>query len=260
MTQGHSLEVSDLAVNFGGVAAINGVSFVGAAGKITGLIGPNGAGKTTTFNVCTGQVKPNGGSVTLNGVRLEGQSPSKRAQMGLGRTFQRIELCDSLTVFENVSSGPEALLAGRQAWRQLWAPPRERAKVADRAMQALDHCQIAHLRKRTTGELSTGERRLVELARAVASEFRYLLLDEPSSGLDEDETVMLGSVLLDCCTRTQMGMLVIEHDMALIRQTCVTTHVLEFGRIIESGATDSVLAGEIVRAAYLGVEVTDQSA
>ena len=239
------LEVDGLSVRFGGLIAVRDVSLRAPAGVITGLIGPNGAGKTTTFNACTGAVT-SAGSILLGGQRLEGLSVAQRAQRGLGRTFQRIELFDAMTVGQNVAMGPEALLAGRRPWHQLWAG-RELGGIRDRAGEAMERCNIAGLADRIAGDLSTGQRRLVELARAMASGFRFLLLDEPSSGLDVAETEAFGSALLDFVGRTGIGVLLVEHDMALVRRLCHRTSVLDFGQLVSEGPTAEVLASAVVR-------------
>ncbi|HVW32798.1 MAG TPA: ABC transporter ATP-binding protein [Acidimicrobiia bacterium] len=244
------LEVDGLSVRFGGLVAVRDVALRAPAGAITGLIGPNGAGKTTTFNACTGAVAATG-SIRLGGHRLDGLSVAQRAQQGLGRTFQRIELFDAMTVAQNVAMGPEALQAGRRPWSQLWAG-RELAGIRQRAAEAMDRCGIAGLADRIAGDLSTGQRRLVELARATASRFRFLLLDEPSSGLDVAETETFGTVLEDFVVRTGIGVLLVEHDMALVRRVCRHTYVLDFGQLVSDGPTAEVLGSALVRSVYLG--------
>src|SRR5437016_3557192 len=152
-------------------------------GKITGLIGPNGAGKTTTFNACSGLLRPTSGSVHLFGDDVTRLSPQRRAQRGLGRTFQRMELFDSLTVRDNVALGREAGLAGSAPWKHLRSSRADAAAVAEAVEDALEMCGIAALASARPADLSTGQRRLVELARCMAGGFKVMLLDEPSSGL-----------------------------------------------------------------------------
>jgi ABC-type branched-subunit amino acid transport system ATPase component len=246
------LVADDVTVRFGGLLAVNAVSLRAPAGQITGLLGPNGAGKTTTFNACTGVVGANRGSVRLGDVRLDGRSPARRAAVGLGRTFQRMELYDSMSVAENVALGPEAFLASRRPWAQLRCPRGERRDIERRAREAMERCGITDLARRAAGDLSTGQRRLVELARAIASPFRFLLLDEPSSGLDVGETETFGRVLLDYVADTGVGVLLVEHDMALVTSVCSYVYVLDFGQLIFSGTVAETLSSEIVRAAYLG--------
>jgi ABC-type branched-subunit amino acid transport system ATPase component len=251
------LEISGVTVRFGGLLAVDKVSITARGGHITSLIGPNGAGKTTTFNATTGVVPVAEGSVRLGEVVLDGKDPTARAQAGLGRTFQRMELFDSMTVEENVSMGPELLSAGRHAWRHLAAPRAERADARARAEGAMERCGISDLAPRVAGDLSTGQRRLVELARVVATPFRFLLLDEPSSGLDVNETAQFASILQGIVEQDGLGILLVEHDMALVRAVCEYAYVLDFGRLIFEGPTRQVLESELVKAAYLGSEAVE---
>jgi ABC-type branched-subunit amino acid transport system ATPase component len=248
------LSVEHLTVRFGGHIALNDVSLHAAPGTITGLIGPNGAGKTTTFNACTGYVSASGGTLRFGGRDLHHRGPPARAEMGLGRTFQRMELWDSMTVAENVALGPECFYSGQRPWGQLFGSRHQRRDIAARSGAAIERCDIAHLANRTVGNISTGQRRLVELARAMASPFRFLLLDEPSSGLDVHETDRFGEFLVDYVADTGVGILLVEHDMALVAAVCSYLYVLDFGRLIFSGTTADTLASEMVRGAYLGTE------
>ena len=246
------LVVEGITVRFGGLTAVDGVSLRGPAGKITGLIGPNGAGKTTTFNACTGVVRPQAGRVQLGERVLDGLSTSRRAQCGLGRTFQRIALWPSMTVAENVALGYEARLAGRRLRSFLWSAARERREGSAVTDGALEICGLQRLAGRPAAQLSTGQQRLVELARALAGGFTYLLLDEPSSGLDEVETGQMAAVLRAVVAAEGIGVLLIEHDMSLVRAVCDSVSVLDFGRLIHQGPTDEVLGSDLVQAAYLG--------
>jgi ABC-type branched-subunit amino acid transport system ATPase component len=245
------LEVRNLRVRFSEVIAVDDLSLDAPYGQITGLIGPNGAGKTTTFNACCGLI-PHEGEIRFRGEDLGSRSPAHRARLGLGRTFQRIELCDGLTVVENVALGAECRKAGVHVWSQLSAGRRERRSILDGASAALERCGVGALADVPCGQLSTGQRRMVELARAIASEFSFLLLDEPSSGLDHHETVMFGELLTDLAADGSRGLLVVEHDMSLVRQTCTNAWVMDFGQLIMSGSTRDVLASDAVKLAYLG--------
>ena len=252
------LIVEDLTVRFGGLVAVDDVSLRARGGVITGLIGPNGAGKTTTFNACTGLNSPSAGTVHLGDRKLDGHSSAWRARLGLGRTFQRMELFDTMTVGENIGLGREALQAGRRRWTgRLFATPTEGALCQDEAQRAMQHCGIGHLAASTVGDLSTGQRRLVELARAMAGGFRFLLLDEPSSGLDVSETDQFAGILKGLVEREGIGILLVEHDMALVRAVCSYIYVLDFGRLIYQGTAADVLSAEIVKAAYLGSEAVE---
>jgi ABC-type branched-subunit amino acid transport system ATPase component len=246
------LEISEVTVRFGGIVAVNDASLQASGGAITGLIGPNGAGKTTLFNVCSGRVRATQGDVRLGGVLLNNHSSARRAHEGLGRTFQRMELFEALTVRENVRSGPEALYSSRKAYGQLFCSRRETREIRDRADIAMERCGITHLASQAVCNLSTGQRRLVELARATATPFKFLLLDEPSSGLDHSETAEFGKILTDFVAETGTGILLVEHDMALVANVCSLINVLDFGRMIYKGTTSDALASPVVKSAYLG--------
>ncbi len=254
------LEVRSLAVSFGGVRAVQDLSLVAPANKITGLIGPNGAGKTTTFNACCGQVKPSGGKVLLHGQDISRVGPAGRARRGVGRTFQRVELFDSLTVEENVRLGREAAMAGANPVTQVFSSKRDAATVHDAAGEAMELVGVGPLASLQAGLLPTGQRRLVELARTLAGPFDLLLLDEPSSGLDREETERFGEILQTVVRERGVGILLVEHDMALVRSVCEDIYVLDFGELIFKGTAAEMLASEIVRAAYLGSEAVDESA
>lgn len=249
------LTVEGLVVRFGGLVAVNGITLHAAEGRLTGLIGPNGAGKTTIFNACTGLVTPNEGRVWLFGQDMTRMNPARRAQRGLGRTFQRMELFDSLTVRDNVELGREAALVGTSVWRQLVGSGQERELIREVADESLYLCGIEHLAPETAGNLSTGQRRLVELARALAGPFRLLLLDEPSSGLDAGESARFGEVLQEVINQRDVGILLVEHDIELVIDVCEYIYVLDFGSLIFGGTPDAVRVSEEVRAAYLGSAV-----
>jgi ABC-type branched-subunit amino acid transport system ATPase component len=255
-----ALEISGISVRFGGVTAVRDVSLTAEAGRITGLIGANGAGKTTTFNACTGLVNTASGHVRLGRQRLDRLSTARRAQLGLGRTFQRIELVDFATVRENVAIGAEALAAGRTPWGFFGGRRGERAQILRVAEQEIERCGLTELADTPAAELSTGQGRLVELARALAAGYRFLLLDEPSSGLDKAETEAFGRIVTAAVADRGTGVLVVEHDMALIRQICGYAYAMNFGEIIMHGDVQTVLSSEQVRAAYLGSEAAGQAA
>jgi len=251
------LLVDGIEVRYGGLVAVQGVSLQAPEGRITGLIGPNGAGKTTIFNALSGLLQPYAGSIALFGADIVHQSPAARAQRGLGRTFQRMELFDSLTVFDNVALGREAGLAGRNPLRHLIGKPGDRGSAEEAARNALELCGLDDLAGRRAGSLSTGQRRLVELARTVAGNFRILLLDEPSSGLDATETKRFGEILRRIVTDTGAGILLVEHDMALVMEVCQYLYVIDFGRPIFEGTPAEVASSDIVRSAYLGTEAVE---
>jgi ABC-type branched-subunit amino acid transport system ATPase component/branched-subunit amino acid ABC-type transport system permease component len=251
-----ALDVEDLQVRFGGLLAVDGVSLRARTGAVTGLIGPNGAGKTTIFNACSGLVRPASGAVRIDGTDVTRQHAAARARRGLGRTFQKMELFDSLTVRENIEAGVEGALAGANPLTHLSARRRDVRVVRQAADQALALCDLTDLADAPANALSTGQRRLVELARCLAGPFRILLLDEPSSGLDHDETRRFGSILRRVVEERGVGVLLVEHDMSLVLDVCDRLYVLDFGRLIYEGTPDEVMASPLVQAAYLGdVEV-----
>jgi ABC-type branched-subunit amino acid transport system ATPase component/branched-subunit amino acid ABC-type transport system permease component len=247
-----SLRVEDLRVTFGGLVAVDGATIDAPTGRITGLIGPNGAGKTTVFNACSGLNRPGRGKVSLDGADLLRMGTPGRARRGMGRTFQQMELFDSLTVWENVALGLEAMFAGPNVFRHLASSRRAAKRVQAATGDVLRRCDMLELAGRTAGSLSTGQRRLVELARCLAGGSRILLLDEPSSGLDRAETARFGEILRDVVRDRGVGILLVEHDMALVTSVCDYLYVLDFGKPIFEGTVAEVVASPVVQAAYLG--------
>ncbi len=254
------LEVRDLKVRFGGHLAVDDVSLEAPMGRITGLIGPNGAGKTTAFNACSGLLRPSAGQILLKGVDVSSRQPAARARLGLGRTFQRMQLFDSMTVAENVSLGREAEMAGGNLLSQLLGKLGDHAVLEEATRDAMRLCGITSLAGARAGHLSTGQRRLVELARALAGSFDVLLLDEPSSGLDRVETEAFGGVLQRVVRERGTGILLVEHDMSLVMEICDYIYVLDFGQQVFEGTPSDVTASDIVRAAYLGSDDVEASA
>ena len=248
------LHIDGLVIRFGGHTAVDHLTMDAPIGSVTGLIGPNGAGKTTTFNACSGAIAPSGGDITFDGHDLTTAPESRRAHLGIGRTFQRIELFDSLSVSENVALGREARLAGVSPVSQLIPRRGEKAMVTAAARRALELCGISGLAGQRAGRLSTGQRRLVELARALAGDFRLLLLDEPSSGLDHSESEAFTDLLRQVVGETGIGILIVEHDMTVISGLCDYAYVLDFGQLLFEGIPTEVLSSELVRKAYLGTE------
>jgi ABC-type branched-subunit amino acid transport system ATPase component len=248
------LQVSGLTVAYGGNVAVRDVSLEAGVGQVTGLIGPNGAGKTSTFNAINGLVRPAAGTVAINGRDVTRSRPAARAQLGLGRTFQRVQVCEAMTVRENIAVGIECRIAGGSAWRQVVSRGRERSEIATRAHAAIRICGLEPISAAYVGTLSTGKRRLVELARVIATDFTMLLLDEPSSGLDEAETAAFGAVLQRVVADRGCGVLLVEHDMSLVMEVCDYIYVLDFGVPLFDGTPEQVRDSAEVRAAYLGEE------
>jgi branched-chain amino acid transport system ATP-binding protein len=236
------LDVHDVTVRFGGHQALTTVSLGADPGQVTGLIGPNGAGKTTLFNVITGLQDPTAGAVVLDGRDLTRAAPFKRARAGLARTFQRLELFPLLTVRENVRVAADL--------RRRYTRSRgiDTEATADRALERVG---LGGYGDAAVGELPTGQARLVELARALASEPRVLLLDEPASGQTEQETEEFAR-LLGVLSDEGMAIVLVEHDVPLVMSTCATIHVLDFGQIIATGTPDEIRQDRRVLDAYLG--------
>jgi branched-chain amino acid transport system ATP-binding protein len=235
------LQVAEAEVRFGGVHALRGVDLTVDAGAVTGLIGPNGAGKTTMFNAICGLQGLNAGRITFDGEDMTALRPHKRARLGIARTFQRLEVFGSLSVRENVLAAAEI--------RRRWS--RDRSDAAANADRVLALVGLTALAARPADTLPTGQARLLELARALATRPRLLLLDEPSSGLDDAESEQLGDLLCQLAERG-MGVLLVEHDMGLVMRVCTDMHVLDFGSVLMCGSPAEVRADERVRAAYLG--------
>lgn len=240
------LETDEVSVRFGGVQALSGVSLGADAGCITGLIGPNGAGKTTLFNVISGLQAPTHGRVRLDGRDITGRPVHRRARLGLARTFQRLEVFGSLNVRDNVRVAVE--MRGRFT--------RTRIDSAARTEELMELTGIGHLAGQRADTLSTGQARLTELARALASEPRLLLLDEPGSGLDSAESDEFGELLVRLAAGG-LGVLMVEHDMDLVMRVCSRIHVLDFGKKIAEGTPEQIRNDPQVQAAYLG---TDEAA
>jgi ABC-type branched-subunit amino acid transport system ATPase component/branched-subunit amino acid ABC-type transport system permease component len=246
------LEVDCLTVRFGGILAVDGVSLVATPGLITGLIGPNGAGKSTIVNACSGLVNAAKGRVLLGDHELTNLGPSARAQLGLGRSFQRIELFDSLTVGENVEAGAEASVAGANPLRQVVGRRREHDRIRAAAEDAIALCELTTLRDVAVSSLSTAQRRQVEIARCLAGPYALLMLDEPSSGLDPIETRRLAAILRRVISERGIGVLLVEHDLSLVLDLCGYVYVLDFGELIFEGTPAEVAGAQRVRDAYLG--------
>jgi branched-chain amino acid transport system ATP-binding protein len=229
-------------VAFGGVVALDDVDLEIHPACVNGLIGPNGAGKTTLFNVITGLQKPRSGSVHLDGRDITALRPNQRANRGVARTFQRLELFGSLTARENILT---ALEIQKKRHVGTYEP-------LARANELLERVGLTAVADEPADVLSTGFARLLELARALATSPEVLLLDEPSAGLNSAETIDLGVVLRDLAAEG-LGVLLVEHDMGLVMEVCDNVTVLDFGSKISSGTPETVRSDPVVQAAYLGV-------
>jgi ABC-type branched-subunit amino acid transport system ATPase component len=251
--RGARLEVQDLTKSFGGFVAVRGANLVAEPGQVTSLIGPNGAGKTTLFHCVSGIETPDAGRTLLDGQSLRGMSPDRRARAGMARTFQIIELFGGLTVAENLQVAVEGRSVSRISQDLFSLRHPDNPIVKEQVQQALELVGIAHLAHRPAGSLPTGLSRLVELARALCTEPRVLLLDEPASGLSAPETDRLHSVLTQLAD-IGLTILLVEHDIELVMALSTRIYVLDFGVMIASGTPAEVRANPVVRAAYLGAD------
>lgn len=250
---GHTgLRVVDLTVRFGGVVALDSVSLVAPQGTITGLIGPNGAGKSTLLNVCSGIVHPSKGAVMLDDIDISGIGVPGRARRGLGRTFQQLALFESMSVRQAVALGEEAFLAGANPIRHLVGRS-PAASSRSTVGEALELSGLDRLADQLVGDLSSADRRHVELARCLSGHFDMLLLDEPAAGLDRGESDRFRDTLRSVVEARGVGVLIVEHDVSLVMGLCSHIAVLDFGRLIFEGTPDAVRASPAVRSAYLGV-------
>ena len=235
------LEVDDVVMQFGGVTAVNHASFDAEAGHVTGLIGPNGAGKTTCFNIISGLQRPTKGKVHFDGKNVTSVPVHRRSKRGMGRTFQRLEAFGSLSVRENV----RVALDIHRGVKGMLKPAR-----AD-IDHLLERVGIASYADDRADSIPTGTARLLELARCLAGDPQLLLLDEPSSGLDETETDAFGELLRDLAAEGR-AILMVEHDMDLVMGVCDTIRVLDFGEVIAVGDPAAIRADKRVQQAYLG--------
>jgi branched-chain amino acid transport system ATP-binding protein len=234
------IEIKDLTVRFGGVTPLDHMTITFDEGT-NGLIGPNGAGKTTFFNVLSGFVRPAEGSVTAFGEDLLTMAHFRRARWGVRRTFQTEQAIEELSIYDNVAMVDE----------------HSSKKGGDRREAVLSAIEFVGLKAKPqtrVGTLGAGERRLVELARAVVGQPRVILLDEPAAGLPDEESVRTSQVIQKIPDELGALVILVDHDMSLVSACCSKTAVLDFGKLIASGETQDVLRNDEVKKAYLGIE------
>jgi ABC-type branched-subunit amino acid transport system ATPase component len=234
------IEVSGLTVRFGGVTPIDGMDVKFEAGTC-GLIGPNGAGKTTFFNVLSGFVRPAAGTIEAFGENLLNMAHFRRARWGVRRTFQTEQAIEELSVYDNIAMVHEQSKMNSGSRRE-------------ETLQAIEFVGIKASPDATVGTLGVGQRRLIEVARAVVGKPKLVLLDEPAAGLPDEETEHLSAVIRKIPEHTGALTILVDHDMSLVSGVCETTAVLDFGKLIASGPTADVLRDERVIRAYLGGE------
>lgn len=247
MTSSPLLEVSDLTVRYGGVVAVDDVSFTVGRGEVVGLIGPNGAGKTSCIDALSGFRAPDHGRVSFAGRSLDGLAPHHRVGRGFSRTFQSLELFEDLSVRENL-----LVATSSTNWRSTLADAFRVGSPDHTAVdEILELLGLSHVANRQPSDLSNGQRHLVALGRALAPDPSLILLDEPAAGLDTTESARLGEVLAALPERGT-SVLLVDHDIALVLGVSHRVHVLDFGRLIASGTPIDIRSNPAVVAAYLG--------
>ena len=237
---------------FSGIVALDGVDLDVADGERVGLIGPNGAGKTTLFNCLLGVLRCDGGSVELAGQDITRLAVHHRARLGIGRTFQRIELFPDSTVREHLLVAERVRRGDGRLWRDLLGLGRPRPDEVARCDEVLELLGLGDLADEPIERLSLGKGRLVEVGRALMTDPKLLLLDEPSSGLDRAETAALAETLRQVQAERGFAILLVEHDVELVAGFTTRSYLLDFGRMLLEGATPDVMASDEMRTAYLG--------
>ncbi len=252
------LEVSELDKRFGGLRACDRASFEVEQGQIAGMIGPNGAGKTTAFNCVAGFLKPDGGRVRFDGQDVTGFPPHRMFSNGLVRTFQIPQELDTMTVLENLMLAGERQ-SGEEVWRNWllpWRVREEEQRLEARAHQVLELTQLGHQAYIRAGALSGGQRKLLELARALMAEPKMILLDEPGAGVNPALVRLLSEHIRELSEQLGLTFLIIEHNLDFVRQLCEPVIVMGQGRVLAVGGAEEVLTDPEVQAAYLSGQRT----
>jgi len=248
------LEIKDITKSFGGVVAINDTTFHINKNEIYGLIGPNGAGKTTMFNIITGNYKPNSGKVILDGKDITNKKNYNIVKYGIARTFQNIRLFSSMSVKENILIGLQNA-ANYTYIESIFRLPRffsQEKKIAKRADEIIDFLNLTEYKDELATSLSYGIQRKVEIARAIATNPKLLLLDEPAAGMNPNETHDLAQLLFQIRDKFDITILLIEHDMKFVNHLCDRVMVLDYGKTIFEGHIEDAIKDEEVIKAYLG--------
>ncbi|HWP80923.1 MAG TPA: ABC transporter ATP-binding protein [Candidatus Acidoferrum sp.] len=248
------LAVKDLSIAFGGLKAVENFEISIDEGRLIGLIGPNGAGKTTVFNMLTGVYRPTAGSIELCGESIVGKKPYQISRMGVARTFQNIRLFKDISVLDNVKIAMSqnmrySVAAGLLRLPSYW---REEKEADDKARELLRIFKMEHLAEHSAGNLPYGQQRKLEIARALATEPKMLLLDEPAAGMNPTETQALMETIAQIRRTFSIAILLIEHDMSLVMGICEHIVCIDYGKIIATGTPAEIAGNPKVIAAYLG--------
>ncbi|HEC1727955.1 MULTISPECIES: ABC transporter ATP-binding protein [unclassified Campylobacter] len=248
------LELKEIHKNFGGVSAIANTSFAIKESEIFGLIGPNGAGKTTLFNIITGNYKPSSGEVFFLGKKIDHLKPHKIVHLGIARTFQNIRLFSSMSVLENVLIGFDQSIKYNifEAFLHLGRFSKAEKNAKKAAYEILEQLNIAHLADEKATSLSYGQQRKVEIARALATNPKLLLLDEPAAGMNSTESDDLAELIFNIRDNKKISVLLIEHDMKFVNKLCDRVMVLDYGKTIFEGKPNDAVQNPEVISAYLG--------
>ena len=251
------LELQNISVHFGGIKALNNVSFKVEKESLFSIIGPNGAGKTSLLNVISGRYKPKNGDLLFKGKNITNFHPNTRPDLGIGRTFQNLALFNHMTVLENIYIGRHHLLrsnffSGAIYW--LSGAKNEEVNNRKEAEKILDFLEISNIRKSIAGTLSYGLRKRVELARAIAIQPELMLLDEPMAGMNQEEKEDMARFIIDLNREWKITVVMIEHDMGVVMDISKRIAVLDFGEKIAEGTPEEVIKNKRVQQAYLGDE------
>lgn len=248
------LEIKDLSIHFGGVKAVQNVTFSVEEGDFQGLIGPNGAGKTTVFNAVTGVVRPTQGEICFNGHRLNGIRPDKISHLGIARTFQNIRIYPRMTALENVGIGLDSHPSYNTVSAMLRLPyvVKKDREIQETCLKYLEQVGILQYKDAEAGSLPYGIQRKLEIARALATGPRLLFLDEPAAGMNTAESMELVSFLRDLHKNTGIAIVLIEHHLEVVMEVCQSIHVLNLGQMLAAGTPREIQGNREVIKAYLG--------
>lgn len=256
------LEVTSLGISFGGLRAVDELSMKIEKGGLVGLIGPNGAGKTTVFNMLTGVYRPTDGGIRLDGQNLIGKKPHEICKMGVARTFQNIRLFSELSVLDNVKTGlhNQITYSFAESMFHLGSYRKKEKQMDEKAMELLSVFGLESVADYRAANLPYGKQRKLEIARALATEPKLLLLDEPAAGMNPTETAELLSCINTIRDTFHVAILLIEHDMSLVMRVCERIQVINFGQTIAAGLPSEIASNQEVIEAYLGEEEADDDA